>query len=132
MSHTGKVVSSNPDFTEVQIMRSDACSECRAKELCGVQGKESSVVTVRTDPFNIHDAGDEVQVCMKPSMGAKAVWISYVIPLFVLLAVMLALSMCHVAELWCGLGGIAGVVLYYIVLSFFRGKLENEFEFYLK
>lgn len=94
--------------------------------------QRKKVVPVPTDGFAMRSVGDEVDICMKSSMGAKAVWISYVIPLIVLLAAVLALSACGMSELTVGLGAIGAVALYYLVILCFRNKLRNEFVFYIK
>lgn len=132
ISHKGLVVSSEPDFTVVEIVRADACSECHAKDLCSVSRQEKKRVTVVTDPYNIHDVGEEVELCMKPSMGMKAVWISYILPLFVLMVAMFVLQAFGLGELYSALGAIGAVACYYLALLCFRKKLENEFEFYIK
>ena len=53
---------------------------------------------------------DEVDVVLKKSMGMKAVWISYVIPLFILMILILSLSSVTVHEVYVGLGAIASVL----------------------
>jgi sigma-E factor negative regulatory protein RseC len=73
-----------------------------------------------------------VQIATKMSMGMKAVWISYVIPLAVLMILILSLSTVFEKEYLRGLVAIAGVGVYYFVVWLFRGKLKNEFVFYIK
>ena len=85
-----------------------------------------------TDPYSTYNVGDEVQVATKMSMGMKAVWISYVIPLMVLMILILSLSAVFEKEYMRGLVAIAGVGIYYFVVWLFRDKLKNEFVFYIK
>jgi sigma-E factor negative regulatory protein RseC len=66
------------------------------------------------------------------SMGLKAVWISYVIPLMVLLTLILSLSSVFDSEVFTGLAAIGGVGVYYFIIWLLRGRLQNEFVFYLK
>ena len=66
------------------------------------------------------------------TMGLKAVWISYVIPLAILMILILSLSSVIGNELLLGLVAIAGVALYYFFIWLFRDKLSNEFVFYIK
>ena len=87
---------------------------------------------VPTDPYASHNVGDEVTVMTKMSMGMKAVWISYVIPLAVLMFLILTLSMVFDSQVVCGLSAVGGVALYYFVVWLFRSRLENEFTFYIK
>ena len=130
--HTGKVLEMTPDFTSVQIMVSSACSSCHAKGLCGMSEEEEKVIMVPTDPYAEYNVGDEVQVYTKMTMGLKAVWISYVIPLAVLMILILSLSPVIANELILGLVALAGVAVYYFGIWLFRDRLSNEFVFYIK
>ena len=132
IAHTGKVVEVNQDFTTVEIVASSACSECHAKGLCGMSEEQEKVIMVPTDGFADHKVGDEVQVYTKMTMGLKAVWISYVIPLVILMILILSLSTVLDNEFLCGLAAIAGVAVYYFGIWLFRDRLSNEFVFYIK
>ena len=90
--HAGRILEITPDFTTVQIIVSSACSSCHAKALCGMSEEEEKVIMLPTDPYANYNVGDEVQVCTKMAMGLKAVWISYVIPLAILMILILSLS----------------------------------------
>ena len=130
--HSGKVVHIDQDFTTVEIMVSSACSECHAKGLCGMSEEQEKVISVPTDPYALHKVGDQVQVCTKMSMGMKAVWISYVIPLAILMILILSLSAVFESEVLTGLASVGGVALYYLVIWLMRDRLNNEFGFYIK
>ena len=130
--HSGKVVHIDQDFTTVEIMVSSACSECHAKGLCGMSEEQEKVIMVPTDPYTVRAVGDIVQVKTKMSMGLKAVWISYVIPLAILMILILSLSGFIDSELVRGLVAIAGVALYYFCIWLFRDRLADEFVFYIK
>ena len=130
--HSGKILEITPDFTTVQIVVSSACSACHAKGLCGMSEDEEKVIMLPTDPYATYQAGDEVKVCTKMSMGLKAVWISYVIPLAVLMILILSLSAVVDNEYVTGLLSLAGVALYYLVIWLFRDRLSDEFVFYIK
>ena len=132
IAHTGRILEITPDFTSVQITVSSACSACHAKGLCGVSEEEEKVIMLPTDPYADYNVGDEVKVMTKMSMGLKAVWISYVIPLAVLMILILSLSSVIDNELILGLLSIAGVVLYYLVIWIFRDRLSDEFVFYIE
>ena len=136
ITHRGRVIKMTPEFTTVEIIVSSACSECHAKGLCGMSEDQQKLLSVPTDPYAEYKVGDEVAVCTKMSMGLKAVWISYVIPLLVLMILILTLSAflgdsAH-REIIAGLGALGGVAVYYLVVWLLRGKLQNEFVFYIK
>ena len=129
--HSGKIIEINPDFTTVEIMVSSACSECHAKGLCGMSEMEVKVIMVPTDPYEPRKIGDIVQVKTKMTMGLKAVWISYVIPLAVLMILILSLSAVIENEFLRGGIAIAGVGLYYFVIWLLKDRLSDQFEFYI-
>ena len=127
--HTGKVVSMTPKTTTVQIVSQSACSECHAAGLCGLSEYTEKAVEVPTSPSATYGVGDEVQVVLKASMGFKAVWIAYFLPLVVLLAVALGLIALGVPEVVSGLAGIGAVALYYLGVWLLRDRLRNEYVF---
>lgn len=130
--HDGKIIEITPEFTSVEIISSSACSQCHAKGLCGFSEEESKVVMVPTSPYTERKVGDTVTLALKQTMGLKAVWISYVIPLIILMILVLSLSSVVDNEVWTGLAAIGGVALYYLVIWLLRDKLKNEFVFYIK
>lgn len=132
ISHKGRIVSIGNTVTEVEIIQTSACAGCHARNLCGYSEQQTKVVTVPTDGFAMHAVGDEVDLRMKQSMGMKAVWISYVVPLLVLIAAVLASSAFGMPELYVGLTGIACVAVYYFIVFLLREKLNDQFVFYIK
>ena len=132
VSHKGKVVSMTPQVTTVSILQHSACGECHAAGLCSMAELAEKTVQVPTDPYAGYGVGDEVEVILKASMGMKAVWFAYCIPLVVLLAVILGLMGLGVAEVPAGFAGIGAVAVYYLLLWLFRGKLKNEYIFTIK
>jgi sigma-E factor negative regulatory protein RseC len=129
VKHTGKVVSITPQSTVVQIVSQPACSECHAASVCGMSEFVEKAIEVPTDPYAPYQVGDEVQVVLKATMGMKAVWIAYFLPLVVLLAVALGLIALGVGEVAAGLAGIGAVALYYFVVWLLRDRLRSEYVF---
>ena len=132
IKHTGRIIEIDQDYTTVEIIVSSACSACHAKTLCGMSEEKEKVIMVPTDPYASHKVGDEVEVMTKMSMGLKAVWISYVVPLAVLMILILTLSTVLESQVVCGLSAICGVALYYFVIWLLRDRLQNEFTFYIR
>ena len=131
ISHSGKIVDIQPDFITVEIVAESACASCHAAGLCHTADAAQKQIAV---PFTFGDwqIGQEVRVFLKRSMGFKAVWLSYAIPLVILLAVLLGLLELGFGELSAALLAIGSVCFYYLVLLFFRDKLRNEYSFYIK
>jgi len=132
ISHPGRIVEITPGQTTVEIISSSACAACHAKGVCGVSEEQVKLICVPTDPYTLRHEGDEVQVVLKRSMGLKAVWLSYVIPLFILMILILSLSSVNVHELYIGLISIGAVALYYLVIFLLKDRLAKDFVFYIK
>ena len=132
VSHTGKIVRITPQVTTVSILQHSACGECHAAGLCGMADLAEKTVDVPTDPYAFHNVGDQVEVLLKDSMGMKAVWLCYAIPLVILLGTVLLLIALGVPEVPAALAGLAAIGLYYLLLYLFRNKLKNEYIFTIK
>ena len=131
ISHMGKIVDVATDFITVEIVAESACASCHASSLCGTLDATHKSISVPATMGDWH-VGQEVRVFLKRSMGFKAVWLAYAIPLVVLLAVLLGLNYAGMGELASGLIVIAAVGFYYLGLWLFRDKLRNEYSFYIK
>ena len=118
-----------PQVTTVSILQHAACGECHAAGICGMGDMAEKLVEVPTDPYGNYSVGDEVEVLLKASMGLKAVWLCYAIPLVVLLGTVVGLLSAGVEEAAAGLVGLAAIGLYYLLLYLFRNKLKNEYIF---
>ena len=132
VSHKGRVVRITPQITTVAIEQHSACSACHAAGLCGMADVAEKAVELATNPYASYKVGDEVDLVLKASMGMKAVWLAYFIPLLVLLAVILGLIALGVGEIAAGLSGIGATGVYYFLLWLFRDRLRNEYVFTIK
>lgn len=132
ISHAARILEITPEMTTVEIIASSACSSCHAKGLCGVSEEQVKTISVPTDPYSDYRVGEEVNVMLKKSMGLKAVWISYVIPLLILMILILSLSAVIGHEVYTGLIAIGGVALYYLGIYLFRNRLARDYVFYIK
>ena len=132
VSHSGRITAIDPMFTTVEIVSESACASCHAAALCSMSETKTKEVTVPTSPYDFYNVGDQVDVVLKASMGHKAVWVAYAIPLVVLMAVIMGLLAAGVSELVSGLSGIASVLLYYFVIWLLRDRLQDQYVFTLK
>jgi len=132
ITHKGRIVAIDPEITTIEIVAETACSACHAKGLCSLDGEKVKQVLVRTNAWQPRQVGDEVEVVLKKSMGYKAVFIAYGMPLVVLFATLMLLNAAGVGELYAGLGALGAVALCYLVIFLFRNKISKEYSFYLK
>lgn len=132
ISHKGRVKDVSPEFITVEIISESACASCHARALCAISESETREIQIPSSPWKMYAPGDEVTVSLKASMGHKAVWIAYALPLLVLLCVIGVLTFLGVQELYTGLSGIGAVLVYYFIVWLFRGRLRNEYIFEIK
>ena len=132
ISHKGKVISSGQGIISVEIVSESACSACHAAGLCGMSESRKKIVEVPAVRGKDYSVGQEVEVCLAPKTGLKAVLLSYVIPAMILLILILSLPLIGLGELAGGLLAVAGVALYYLMLYLFKGRLAGEYEFYIR
>lgn len=132
ISHSGIVRSVGPKETTVEILSTSACASCHAAGLCHASEAAKKDVQVPTDPNVRYEVGEEVEVLLSQSMGLKAVWISYAIPVVILLILVVSLSYTKLHELVAGLIGVGGVGLYYLIIYLLRDYLAKDYVFSIR
>lgn len=132
ITHPGKILEVTPSQVLVQIEARSACASCHASALCGMSESEQKIVSV---PATLKDnflPGQEVDVVLKASMGHKAVWLAYCIPLVVLLAVMFTALKAGASELAAAGLGLSAMAVYYFVIWLVRDRLRTEYNFIIR
>ena len=132
VSHKGMIVAVGKDKVSVQIVSESACSACHAAGLCGAAESKKKIVDVPVYGDRSYSIGQEVEVCLARKMGLKAVLLSYVIPLVILLILVLSLSYIGFGELASGLVSIGGIAVYYLILYLCRNHLAEGYVFYIR
>ena len=153
IKHDGIIIALNEDGTAlVRIVQTSACAACKAKAMCASAEsaeKEMTVVLLgESAPQKSADfsgtpqamrregerrgfaVGDTVEVMVQQKMGWKAVVLAYLLPFFVMLAVMfIGNAIWAVREEILGTVALCAMALYYLVLGMFKDKLQKEFSF---
>ena len=163
IKHDGIIIALNEDGTAlVRIVQTSACSACKAKAMCAsAESAEKEMTAVllsdngRPVGYGVLDAdkplleykvGDEVEVMVQQKMGWKAVVLAYLLPFFVMLAVMfIGNGLLAIGDGATGLLGdeakreavlgtvaLCAMAVYYLVLGLFKDKLQKEFSFTAK
>jgi sigma-E factor negative regulatory protein RseC len=130
VQHNGTVKKVDSNSVFVRIVSETACSGCHALNLCNISGEKEKIVEVK-GKYNLAP-GDPVTIVMERSMGRKAIFISYVIPLLILITSLIILNMFSVSELVSGLVSISMVAPYFVALYFLRNRIDRSFSFTLK
>ena len=140
IKHDGIIIALNEDGTAlVRIVQTSACAACKAKAMCASAEsaeKEMTVVLLGDEAMRREGerqgfvVGDTVEVMVQQKMGWKAVVLAYLLPFFVMLAVMLIGNVIWaVREEILGTVALCAMALYYLILGMFKDKLQKEFSF---
>ena len=127
--HSGIVKEITPSTIVVEIEGKSACSQCHAKGACAASESKIKRRDVRRTPNVEVEVGERVEVVLKASLGLKAVFISYVLPLIILLILLLTLPNMGVSELLTGLISLLAVGGYFVVIYLLRKRLAAQFDF---
>ncbi|HPI68505.1 MAG TPA: SoxR reducing system RseC family protein [Bacteroidales bacterium] len=130
IEHDGTVKSIENGAVTVKIISASACSGCHAKGVCSLSEMKEKTVIV-PGMYNVNQ-GNSVIIRMKRSMGYKALLLGYIFPMILFIAALVVLGLVSKNEITTGLGAIAVLVLYYIILRFFRKTIDSKFTFTLK
>jgi len=129
IEHEGVIIDIDREYISVEILSHAACSSCNAKSMCSMSEVKAKVIQVENKGFTLFKNGEKVNVLLKRSLGFRALWISYLIPLIILLLLLLALSGFGIDELSIGLSILASLVIYYFAVYLLRDKIKKEFIF---
>jgi sigma-E factor negative regulatory protein RseC len=130
INHEGIVQKADDKSVIVSISATSACSGCHADGTCTLSGKEEKIIEVNGN-YSVKP-GDNVTVVMKQSMGFKALFLGYVLPLIIVVLFLIIFLSLNFSELVAGLAAMAILIPYYIILFFFRKRINKKFTFTLK
>ena len=129
VDHKGTIIEITEGNIKVEIINKSMCAACHAKGFCTTGDTKDKVIDVAYFNNGEYSVGDSVVVTMKRSMGFKAVWISYVIPLLILLIFLLTLHRLGFGELLAGLSSVLALGVYYLVVYLLRDRISTDFVF---
>ncbi len=127
--HTGIVREASPEAVKVLIEQISACDACRARKFCTSADVREKIIEARTGGQNFA-VGDKVVLTARGSMGLKAVWVAYVLPLLLMMAVLFVVAGLMTGKEWvAAVSAIVVLAVYYVLLSLLRNRIRKNFAF---
>jgi sigma-E factor negative regulatory protein RseC len=129
IKHDGIVIAVNANGTvRVKIVQTSACAACKAKAMCAsTESKEKEIEAIGDGLLAV---GDTAEVLVQQKLGWKAVLLAYILPFVVMLGVVVIGNGLQVrGEEIVGTIALCAMGVYYIVLGFFKDKIQKEFSF---
>ncbi|HPS03960.1 MAG TPA: SoxR reducing system RseC family protein [Tenuifilaceae bacterium] len=128
VEHLGRVDAITNNDIRVVITSQSACESCHARGACPASESKEKFIVV-TIPNHNFIVGEPVKVLLKESLGFRALFLGYVLPLLVVLTTLFTLSAAGMSEKDAGLLSLAVLAPYYLGLYIFRKKIARKFEF---
>ena len=130
IEHKGRIDSIDGNKINVSFLAMSGCASCHAKGVCTAADMQEKSVDVYdyTDQYKV---GDEVNVTLKQTLGFRALFLGYVLPFIIILFILIVLTAITKDEAISGIGALAALVPYYIILYTLRDKIRKKFTFSL-
>ena len=129
IKHRGIVEKVEGAHVVVRIVQTSACAACSAKGLCNASESKEKQVDVYEAGAS-YRIGEEVVLCGSTSMGMRAVFLAFGIPMLLLLfALFVTMRVTDGDALVSSLVALFAVVPYYLVIYFMKDKLKSTFSF---
>lgn len=127
--HEGIIMSTSNRMAHIRIAESVSCEDCKAASLCHSSEKTEKFIDAVLPPSHSYQVGDRVVVMGSLSMGMRATWLGFGIPLLILVVGIVAGAQVLGDETTGALAGLSLLIPYYLSLWLFRKRLSQEFVF---
>ncbi|MDA3911292.1 MAG: SoxR reducing system RseC family protein [Bacteroidales bacterium] len=113
----------------VKILAQSACISCKLNGVCGTDTQEK-IIEISNVNTNV-EPGEKVSVVMTEKLGMKALFYGYLLPFLVVLTVLIIVLGVTNREGLSGLIAVLSLAPYYAILSLFKVRLKQSFQFNL-
>ena len=115
------------NMVRAEIVQQAACAACKARVMCTAsETKVKEIQALMLEPMQV---GDRIEVAVEKRLGWKAVLLAFVIPFCLLLALVALLPRWIGSEAVVGTIAIVSLAPYYLLLSLFRKRFEQQYRF---
>jgi len=130
IKHSGIIEAVLSDHLVVRILQVSACAACHAKHHCSASEKKEKLVDVfMYDSDKEYKVGDTVVVTASTSVGMRAVIYAFTLPFIIMVSVVFIAMWLVGSEGFAAAMAILSVIVYYVVLYFFRGAMREALSF---
>ena len=86
---------------------------------------------IKCDPL-LFTPGQRVEVLLRATQGMNAIFLGYILPFIVLMAVMIVTSKLTQNEGIIGIAALTSLIPYYLVLFVFKNQIKKKFTYVVK
>lgn len=132
IQHGGIIKSITKNRLEVEIQTGSACHSCAVRGSCSLPDNSTRIIPVSPLPGKTYRLNEKVTVIMQESQGWLAVFMAFILPLLLVLAVLLSTLVLWQNETLAASASLLILAPYYLILYSFRHRLQKRFHFRLK
>jgi len=126
VDHIGLVSDIKKGMITVRLVEDPSCHSCSMASLCHPNEEDRSLLKMESkDHFQV---GEEVLVRLKDSTGLLASVLAYIVPFFLVIAVLTLLLVSGANEGLAAAGSLLVLVPYYSILAFYRNVLKKHIQ----
>lgn len=126
--HDGIVEKIDGNTLYVRIVQQSACSGCHAKAMCAASEQKDKIIEI-ADRSGQYQPGEKVRICGRSSLGLQAVFLAFVVPIFLILAALAAASQWKWTDTAASVTCLILLAAYYGLLYLLRDRLKKRFTF---
>lgn len=131
IEHRGIIQKIENNHIHVLIIQQSACGECLAKGTCLAADKVEKLIEVESSDSSFQ-IGEKVVLFGGQSFGIQAIFLVFVLPFILIFFALIISNLLLANEVISGVVAILILIPYYLILSFFNGKLKSKFSFEIK
>jgi sigma-E factor negative regulatory protein RseC len=128
IEHSGRIISIKGNLIRVQFLSLSGCASCHAKGVCTASDMAEKTVDAIGNG-SLFTVGEKVLVTLKQTLGFRAVFYGYVFPFLLTLLLLIVLTSLGFNEAIAGLGALAVLLPYYVILYILRKRIQKKFTF---
>ncbi len=130
IEHEGVVETSVSGKVRVRILSQSACASCHARGACTAADQQEKLIDVVSNQS--YTAGEKVVLAGEKSMGLKAAWWAYVLPVFLVIGTLVVSFAITANENLSGVLALAILAPYFMVIRLLNDKFMKTFTFTIK
>ena len=125
--HSAKVVSVSPQLIELEIETRSACASCHLQQACLIGDSKTKKIQIKNQTSIPLAPGDWVLLSMSMREGEIALFITYALPLFLVLGTLFMCLKLGMTEIMSGICSIIVLIPYYFGVFLKHKSLDRCF-----
>jgi sigma-E factor negative regulatory protein RseC len=128
IKHEGIVDMLEKGHARIRITQVAACAGCAIANRCNASDSKVKLIDVYTDSRKLN-VGQSVVVSTSGKTVSYALIIGFGIPLLLLISILITAKLCLFSDLASAALALASLILYYIIVYYFRNEIAQRFSF---